>query len=86
MWSGMPRSLFGTLPRRPAEIRAQACQAACDIDLAIERFNEAQGPLTLPTRIGLHFGPMILGNVGTVDHYEYRAVGDTPIAALASSA
>ena len=62
-------------------LRAQACQAACDIDLAIERFNEAQGPLTLPTRIGLHFGPMILGNVGTVDHYEYRAVGDTPIAA-----
>ena len=32
--------------------------------------------LQLPTRIGLHAGPMLLGNIGAIDHYEYRAVGD----------
>jgi adenylate cyclase len=30
----------------------------------------------LPTRIGLHSGQMLLGNVGAIDHYEYRATGD----------
>jgi len=32
--------------------------------------------ITLPTRIGLHAGEMMVGNIGAVDHYEYRAVGD----------
>jgi adenylate cyclase len=31
---------------------------------------------TLPTRIGMHSGNVMLGNVGAVDHFEYRAVGD----------
>ena len=30
----------------------------------------------MPTRIGLHSGRMVLGHVGAMDHYEYRAVGD----------
>ena len=30
----------------------------------------------LPTRIGLHSGRLLLGSVGAMDHYEYRAVGD----------
>lgn len=32
--------------------------------------------IILPTRIGLHAGEMMVGNIGAVDHYEYRAVGD----------
>jgi len=32
--------------------------------------------LQLPTRIGLHSGKMLLGHVGAMAHYEYRAVGD----------
>jgi adenylate cyclase len=42
----------------------------------VEHFNRETEGVKLPTRIGLHAGPMVLGNVGAVDHYEYRAVGD----------
>jgi adenylate cyclase len=54
----------------------QACLAALEIASAIR---EADGPDAegkLPTRIGLHSGRIMLGNVGAGDHYEYRPVGD----------
>ncbi len=55
----------------------QACLAALDIVKHHDtRYNIAGNPLQLPTRIGLHAGEMMIGNVGAVDHYEYRAVGD----------
>ncbi|MBC2694310.1 MAG: adenylate/guanylate cyclase domain-containing protein [Desulfobacteraceae bacterium] len=57
-------------------LRNQACLAALDITTAIRRFNQASAVFQLPTRIGLHSGRMVLGNIGTIDHYEYRAVGD----------
>lgn len=56
--------------------RRQACQAALDIAHAVDRFNKTSGHPPLPTRIGLHSGDVMLGNIGAVDHYEYRAVGD----------
>jgi len=43
---------------------------------AVERFNSLHPATPLPTRIGLHGGRMLLGNIGAMDHYEYRAVGD----------
>lgn len=54
----------------------QACRAALEIINAVELFNRSHPDTVLPTRIGLHIGEVIVGNVGTVDHYEYRAVGD----------
>ena len=56
--------------------RNRACLAALDIVAAVERFNATSGRLALPTRIGLHSGRLLLGSVGAMDHYEYRAVGD----------
>ena len=56
--------------------RQQACLAALEIAGAVERFKQASETSQLPTRIGLHAGRMLLGNVGALDHYEYRAVGD----------
>ncbi len=53
----------------------EASQAAMEIINAIDEFNQRQ-PDQLPTRIGLHYGSMRLGNVGAKEHYEYRAVGD----------
>ncbi len=58
------------------QIRRDACLAALQIQQAIEHFNMSQ-PHQLPTRLSLHYGEMRIGNVGAVDHYEYRAVGDT---------
>ncbi len=62
-------------PVADTQLRSDACHAALKINAAIQHFN--QSPLhQLPTRLGLHYGEMRLGNVGAADHYEYRAVGD----------
>jgi adenylate cyclase len=59
-----------------ARMRHNACLAAMDIANRIRGFAETHGIPTLPTRIGIHAGEMSVGNVGAIDHYEYRAVGD----------
>ncbi|SJM90792.1 Adenylate cyclase 1 [Crenothrix polyspora] len=62
-------------PVADTQLRIDACHAALKINAALQHFN--QSPLhQLPTRLGLHYGEMRLGNIGAIDHYEYRAVGD----------
>jgi adenylate cyclase len=56
--------------------RTRACLAALDIARAVDRFDAGSGALSLLTRIGLHSGQVLLGNIGAGDHFEYRAVGD----------
>lgn len=56
--------------------RRRACQAALEILSNVEQLNRQQPAYALPTRQGLHFGELIMGHVGAMDHYEYRAVGD----------
>ena len=56
--------------------RQRACHAALEILSSVEAFNRQQPAFALPTRLGLHFGELIMGHVGAMDHYEYRAVGD----------
>lgn len=56
--------------------RQQACQAAIDIVKAVDELNKDKAQHALPTRLGLHYGEVVMGHVGAVDHYEYRAVGD----------
>ncbi|NOT84824.1 MAG: adenylate/guanylate cyclase domain-containing protein [Methylococcaceae bacterium] len=63
-------------PQLDVQPRISACKAALAINAATEAFNQSQ-PYQLPTRLGLHYGEMRLGNVGAVDHFEYRAIGDT---------
>jgi adenylate cyclase len=57
-------------------LRRKACHACLDIANALERFNQIKDRPKLHTRIGLHSGEMLLGTVGALQHYEYRAVGD----------
>jgi adenylate cyclase len=57
-------------------MRARACQGALAIAAAVTRFNQLPGRQRLPTRIGLHSGPIRLGNIGGAKHVEFRAVGD----------
>ena len=56
--------------------RKKACLAALDIARAVDQFNQSSGKLKLPTRIGLHSGYVLLGDIGAIDHYEYRPIGD----------
>lgn len=57
-------------------LRCQACHAALEILSGVEDFNQQNPTYELPTRLGLHFGELVMGHVGAMDHYEYRAVGD----------
>jgi adenylate cyclase len=63
-------------PSVNAELRKKACLACLDIAAAVDCFNQADNRPKLTTRIGLHFGEIMLGTVGTGRHFEYRAVGD----------
>ena len=59
-------------------LRRKACEATLEVTANVERFNRAQSAGTaLPTRLALHAGDMLVGNIGASHHYEYRAVGDT---------
>jgi adenylate cyclase len=57
-------------------LRRKACLACLDIAATLKRFNATKSRPPLYTRIGLHSGEMLLGAVGALHHYEYRAVGD----------
>jgi adenylate cyclase len=57
-------------------MRARASRAALEILYAVDEFNRQGRDTPLPTRIGMHGGQILLGNVGASDHYEYRPVGD----------
>lgn len=61
----------------PVKSRLQACKAALEIQARIADAGAKNREFSiLPTRIGLHAGEMIIGNVGAGDHFEFRAVGD----------
>jgi adenylate cyclase len=64
----------GTGPE--AIIRGKACLAALDIKKDLEQFNKLSDTVKLRTRVGLHSGHILLGNIGAIDHFEYRPVGD----------
>jgi adenylate cyclase len=59
------------------DVRQQSCKAALEVAMAVQRFNQTNNLLKLPTRIGVHAGEIFLGNVGTADNYEYGPRGDT---------
>lgn len=61
-------------PEIPA--REKACQAAVQILAAVDRFNRNNPQNQLPTRIGLHYGYLLIGNIGAENHFEYAPVGD----------
>ena len=57
-------------------LKTAACRAATGIIAAVAAFNRDAGMCAMPTRIGIHAGEILLGNIGTIDHFEYRPVGD----------
>jgi len=63
-------------PEQQAGERIKACRAALNVMAAVEKFNQQQPEYKLPTRIGLHYGEICIGDVGAGQHYEYRAIGD----------
>jgi len=66
-----------TSPQSDSGHRRRACAAAVDMTANLQAHTSSPDDAGLPTRIGLHSGEILLGNIGAVNHYEYRAVGDT---------
>ena len=56
-------------------VERNACLAALDISRSIHQFNQSAA-FPLPTRICLHSGKMFMGNIGAIDHFEFRPIGD----------
>lgn len=58
----------------------RACQAALAMQRQIDdalRERQAQGRAFLGLRLGLHSGPVMAGNVGSKEHFNYTILGDT---------
>jgi len=57
-------------------LKNNACIAALDINRQLQLFGESSETVKLKTRIGLHYGQILLGHIGALDHYEYTPMGD----------
>jgi adenylate cyclase len=53
------------------------CETALAMRRAIESFNSTKRFPLLTTRIGLHTGSMLVGNLGASIRFDYTAIGDT---------
>jgi adenylate cyclase len=71
---------FWGAPRENPHHARQACSAALQCQRALERLRTrwrlAERP-ELRARIGLHTGPVIVGNIGSENRLNYTAVGDS---------
>ena len=63
-------------PEPHLSLKSKSCHAALAMFAANAVFNRKHAATPIETRIGIHSGEMMMGNVGALDHFEYRAVGD----------
>ena len=56
---------------------ARACRAALAIAVAVTALNERSVGPSLRIKIGLHSGPLIVGNIGARTRMNYTVIGDT---------
>lgn len=69
---------WGAVERQP-DHADRACRAARAIAVAIRADNElrrAKGLLPIRVRIGVHSGPVVVGNIGSSGRLNYTVVGD----------
>ena len=70
---------FWGAPRPMDDSAGSACRAALQLQEKLNELNRAwqsEGRPTMPTRIGIHSGHAIVGNVGSEDRINYSAIGD----------
>jgi adenylate cyclase len=57
-------------------VRTRACRAALETLKAVNDFNVQRAPLHLGVRLGLHAGPVFVGNVGAGGQFSFRILGN----------
>jgi adenylate cyclase len=63
--------------RADTALKNKACCAALDINKAMQEFKQkGTDTINIKTRIGVHYGQIILSNIGALDHYQYTPMGD----------
>lgn len=70
---------FWGAPTPQANHAHRACHAALDCQQRIHELNKAwasEGKLPLPTRIGMHTGSVVVGNIGSSERMNYSVLGD----------
>jgi len=71
---------FWNAPRLNPAHAADACRAALANQRQLDRLNEqwrAAGKPVFRTRIGLHTGPVVVGNIGSEHRMNYTVIGDS---------
>ncbi|MCX6897765.1 MAG: hypothetical protein NT105_03615 [Verrucomicrobia bacterium] len=71
---------FWNAPRPNPAHAADACRAALANQRQLDRLNEqwrAAGKPVFHTRIGLHTGPVVVGNIGSEHRMNYTVIGDS---------
>jgi adenylate cyclase len=72
--------VFWNAPNAQPDHVERACRAALAAKAASERLNrefEAEGLRPFVTRIGIHVGDAVIGNVGSSERMDYTALGST---------
>lgn len=64
-------------PLKVANHSELAVKTALVIQKEVERFNATKRFPALNTRIGVHTGPMLVGNLGSKKRFDYTAIGDS---------
>ncbi|MCG6857602.1 MAG: adenylate/guanylate cyclase domain-containing protein [Salaquimonas sp.] len=70
---------FGT-PQTAPDDADRALKAAREIVVATDRWNAEktkEGLPPFPISVGVHFGPVVLGDIGSLDRLEFATLGDT---------
>jgi len=72
-------AVFGA-PRTRGDDASRALLAAFDLVKAMEAHNRRRALSSMPPLkmgIGVHYGPVVAGNIGTMEHAQYTIIGDT---------
>ncbi len=72
-------AVFGA-PRTKGDDASRALLAARDLVTALQAHNRRRAVSSMPPLkmgIGVHYGPVVAGNIGTLEHAQYTIIGDT---------
>lgn len=69
-------ALWGA-PIKTTEHARLCTQAALEVQVAIERFNQSGRFPPLRTRFGINTGPVLVGNLGSTRRFDFTGIGDT---------